>query len=80
MTGRNLPGRSQGRWYWPLLLSSVLLILVVEELFTERGGRWVFWAVTNLLLAQVLTFLAGYHLRSARAGAAAGRPSDERQG
>lgn len=72
MVQRSLPGRSEGRWYWSLLLSSVLLILVVEELFTGRGGRWLFWAVTNLLLAQVLTFLAGYKLRVSQSGAAAG--------
>jgi hypothetical protein len=64
---------SEGRWYWPLLTAMLLLVLVVEQLFDGDGGRWLFWAIFNLVLAQILTFLAGYQLRTVQSRATAGR-------
>lgn len=66
MAQKGLPHRSIGRWYWPLLSAMLLLVLVVQQLFASDGGRWLFWAVMNLLLAQVLTFIAGYQLKTSQ--------------
>lgn len=71
MPDANVPGGTDGKWYWFLLLAAVLLVLVVDELLSDRGGRWTVWAVTNIVLAQVLTFIAGYQLRHSRRAEAA---------
>ena len=74
----DLSGRAGGRWWWTLLLAGVLLVLVIDQLFSRRDGEWLFLAVLNLILAQVLTFLAGYNLRVSRNGAVAGGQREPR--